>query len=204
MEDLFRATGLQVRAGLLDQMQVAYIEKASVSRPVSRATPAARLPTHATALGKVLLAYSPTRMVDAILARNLKQYTPFTVTNPERLCATFRSIRTSRIAVCDRELDSAWCAVAAPVFGPAGRVIAAIELRVPDLAGERSSVRSVLTLGARSLSRQLSQICLCGWSDADLSALPGTSSAHNGRPAARARDVSDNHGSDVTTRLELA
>jgi DNA-binding IclR family transcriptional regulator len=49
MEDLFRVTGLPVRAGHLDGIEVAYIQKASADRPVSPFTAAARLPAYATA-----------------------------------------------------------------------------------------------------------------------------------------------------------
>jgi len=53
MEDLHRATGLTVRVGFLNGYDVGYIEKRAVHLPVSEISPAARLPAHATALGKV-------------------------------------------------------------------------------------------------------------------------------------------------------
>ena len=56
MEDLFRATGASVRVGYLDGMRVAYLEKTSAHVPVSDVR-SARLPVHATALGKALLAF---------------------------------------------------------------------------------------------------------------------------------------------------
>src|SRR5918997_7071647 len=62
MEDLFRATGASVRVGYLDGMRVAYLEKTSAHVPVS-ALRSARLPVHATALGKALLAFAPPRLV---------------------------------------------------------------------------------------------------------------------------------------------
>jgi DNA-binding IclR family transcriptional regulator len=43
---------------VLDGAQVAYIEKVPGNLPVSLFSAAARLPAHATALGKALLAFS--------------------------------------------------------------------------------------------------------------------------------------------------
>ena len=62
--------------------------------------------------------------------------------------------RLTRIATCDGELVAGECAVAAPVTGPGGRVVAALEMRVPDLRG-LDDTRRLLTVTARGLSREL-------------------------------------------------
>ncbi|HET6918251.1 MAG TPA: hypothetical protein VFI46_02175 [Jiangellaceae bacterium] len=46
-------------------------------------------------------------------------------------------------------------AVAAPVFGPGGQVVAAIELPVRDLRAELPRLQPALVVAARGLSRQL-------------------------------------------------
>jgi DNA-binding IclR family transcriptional regulator len=157
IEDLFRATGSPVRVGFLEGPAVAYVEKVAGHLPVSSPSPAARLPVHATALGKVLLAFSSPRVVDALLAQDLARYTTATVTRPERLRWSFRTIRATRIAVCDRELDQDWCAVAAPAFGAGGDVVVAVELRVRDLARDVPTLRAALVMSAGWLSRELAQ-----------------------------------------------
>ena len=155
MDDLFRATGAQVRTGWLDGPEVAYVEKVFPHLPVSQPSDAARLPAHATALGKTLLAFSSTEVVEAIIARGLRQYTGATITKPERLREAFRTIRVNRLAIGLRELDEEWCGVAAPVFGPGGTVLAAIEMRVSDFARDLAAVRAPLTVVAACLSRDL-------------------------------------------------
>jgi DNA-binding IclR family transcriptional regulator len=155
MEDLFRTTGAQVRAGCLDGHDVAYIEKVSGHVPVTQPSAAARLPAHATALGRTLIAFSPRGTVDSIITEGLRQYTRATITSPERLRCALRSIRATRVAICDRELDADWAGVAAPVFGPGGGVLAAIELRVRDLARDVPALRAPLAVAARCLSREL-------------------------------------------------
>jgi DNA-binding IclR family transcriptional regulator len=156
IEDLFRAVGVRVRVGFLDEaLLVAYVQKDSPHQPVSRECPAARLPAHATALGKALLAFSPPAVTKTVLGRRLRRYTPFTVTRPEVLVATFKTIRATRLAVCDRELEWDSCAVAAPVFGAGGQVVAAIELQTHDLARDIEGWLALLSVAAGSLSRDL-------------------------------------------------
>jgi DNA-binding IclR family transcriptional regulator len=156
IEDLFRAVGVRVRVGFLDEaLLVAYVQKESPHQPVSRECPAARLPAHATALGKALLAFSPPVVIKTVLGRRLRRYTPFTITRPDVLMATFKTIRATRVAVCDRELEWDSCAVAAPVFGVGGQVVAAIELQTQDLARDVERWLGLLNVAAGSLSRDL-------------------------------------------------
>jgi DNA-binding IclR family transcriptional regulator len=156
IEDLFRAVGVRVRVGFLDEaLLVAYVQKESPHQPVSRECPAARLPPHATALGKALLAFSPPAVIKMVLGRRLRRYTPFTMTRPDVLIATFKTIRATRLAASDRELEWDSCAVAAPVFGAGGQVVAAIELQTQDLARDIEGWHALLSVAAGSLSRDL-------------------------------------------------
>jgi DNA-binding IclR family transcriptional regulator len=156
MEDLFRAVGVRIRVGFLDHcLDVAYVQKDALHRPVSRECQAARLPAHATALGKALLAFSPPPILKTLLARRLPRYTSFTVTRPEVLVATVKTIRATRVAVCDREHEWDACAVATPVFGPRGQAVAAIELQAHDLERDVEAWRATMMVAAGSLSREL-------------------------------------------------
>jgi hypothetical protein len=62
--------------------------------------------------------------------------------------------RLTRVAVCRRELDLDTSAVAVPVFGPGGSVIAALELEVQDPRDLRQ-MQPPLVVAARTLSRDL-------------------------------------------------
>jgi DNA-binding IclR family transcriptional regulator len=156
MEDLVRAIGVSVRVGVLDDLlEVAYIQKDSLHRPASTESPAARLPAHACALGKALLAFVPSGAVDALIVHGLRPYTPFTITTPRLLRAALRAVRMSGLALCDRELRADSCAVAVPVFGPGGRIAAAIELQATDLTKDVDAWRPALVVAAGALSREL-------------------------------------------------
>jgi DNA-binding IclR family transcriptional regulator len=158
LEDLAATTHTDVRLGILDNLQVAYIEKEAGHKPVSGFTTAATLPAHATALGKALLAFSPTRTLDALLAGGLKRYTPYTLTTPDRLRRALAETRLTCLAISRWELAPGRCAIAAPVFGAGGTLLAALELKVIDLRTDGPHLQPALLVAARSLSRQLAML----------------------------------------------
>nr|WP_275404075.1 IclR family transcriptional regulator C-terminal domain-containing protein [Pseudonocardia acidicola] len=153
LEDLAEATRSRARLGVLHELDVAYIEKQPGHRPVSGFTPAAVLPAHPTALGRALLAFSPTSTVEMTIMRGLRPYTPHTVTSPDRFRRALATTRLTRVAVTRCEPNTA--EVAMPVFGPGGEVVAALELAVHDLGTELQPVMVALSIAARSLSREL-------------------------------------------------
>ncbi len=155
LEDLARVTRRRARLGVLQELEVSYIEKQPGPRPVSAFVPAATLPAHPTALGRALLAFAPPSCVEMTIMRGLRAYTPHTVTAPERFRRALAIARFTRVAITRFELEPAACGVAVPVFGPGGDVVAAIELTVPDLGRELQSVMAALSIAARSLSREL-------------------------------------------------
>ena len=130
LEDLAAATRSRARLGVLQELEVAYIEKQPGHRPVTSFTPAATLPAHPTALGRALLAFSPPGTVDMTIMRGLRPYTAHTVTSPDRFRRALAVTRLTRVAVTRCELEAGVCGVAMPVFGPGGDVVAAIELAV--------------------------------------------------------------------------
>ena len=155
MEDVVTATRANVRLGVLEGLEVAYTEKLVGHRPVSVFAGDTTLPAHATAMGKALLAFSPPVVVEEMLERGLERFTPYTLTTPERLRRALAVIRLTRVALCRWELELGVAAVAVPVFGGGGTVVAALELRVRDLRSELHTLQPVLVVAARCLSREL-------------------------------------------------
>lgn len=100
-----------------------------------------RLPLHATSLGKALLVDSTTpEALVAILGEPPWQaFTPATRTEPQALSADLASVRQRGFALSDGELEVGLRAIAAPVRGPDGSVVASVNvsthsLRVPKAA----------------------------------------------------------------------
>lgn len=188
MEDLAAATRTDVRLGVLDDLAVAYIEKLTDPRPVTTFATSQTLPAHATAMGKALLAFSTQPTVDAVVARGLRRFTPYTLTSSDRLRRALSVTRLTRTAISRWELDLACTAVAVPVFGPGGVVVAALELKVRDLRSDLRLMQPALVVAARSLSRELATSQLNGRHTLNLDRIDGpprNGSACTGYPLPR-------------------
>ena len=155
LEDLVSAARTGAQLGILTDTDIAFIEKRCDHSPVTTFAQTARLPAHATALGKALLAFSPAAILDRVIVSGLKCYTPNTVTDPERLRQCLASIRLTRVAIARWELEPGVSTVAVPVFGSGGLAVAALGLTVPNLRADLHMASSVLTIAARGLSREL-------------------------------------------------
>ena len=158
MEDLSAVVHASVRLGILADGRVCYIEKKSEAAPVTTYSDGCVAPAHATSMGKVLLAFSPRHTVDETIEKGLKTYTPHTITSVEQLLRMLCTVRLSRVAVSRSEWVTGLSTLAVPVCGFGGRVIAALELSVRDLRADMRALHPVLTVAARSLSRDLA-----GW-----------------------------------------
>ncbi len=155
LSDLAAATKCRARLGVLSGIDLTYIEKLPEPRPVSSFSPSATLPTHATALGRALLAFSPSGQVESTIIRGLRPYTPYTVTSADRFRRSLAVTRLTKVAVTREELERGVCGVAMPVFGARGSVVAAIELSIRDLGRHLQAVVPSLAIATRSLSREL-------------------------------------------------
>jgi DNA-binding IclR family transcriptional regulator len=118
------------------------------------------LPAHATALGKVLLASRPARSRPPADVR-LERLTPATVTDPVALATELDAVRAQGWAQAREERVPHMAAVAAPVRGPGGLVVAAIGVTGPvdelltPAGGARTAVVGMVTEAAAAVSREL-------------------------------------------------
>lgn len=86
-----------------------------------------RLPLHATAQGKLFLSMRPDAEVLRLLARvGMTQFTPHTITNPDRFLEELREIRRLGYAVENGEYKAGLRTVSAPVYDYSGSVKYAI------------------------------------------------------------------------------
>ena len=87
-----------------------------------------RFSLHATGVGLALLAHAPSEVQEAVIGGALPAYTPFTITDGERLRRELAEVRHRGYAVSDRMVTDDALSVAAPVHGPRGEVVAAVSL----------------------------------------------------------------------------
>lgn len=116
-------------------------------------------PLHATALGKVLLAYLDTPNLTQTLAG--LEYVPFTaqtVQTEAALRAQLAEIQRHGYATDHEEAYRGVCCIAAPVFNWTGKVIAAMSVSGPSwaIAPEKfPMLAEQVLLAANTLSRRL-------------------------------------------------
>jgi DNA-binding IclR family transcriptional regulator len=156
LHDLAQTLDTEVRFGVLRTHQVAYIEKGRGRQPVTTFGDGATVSAPDTAMGLVLLAFSPRSVVDAALLRACTAAEDDAAAGPDRLAEVLRRIRLRHLAVMwnDRQPDRS--ALAVPVFRAGGVIAAAIEAQVHDPSAQLPFVRPALLVAARSLSRELS------------------------------------------------
>ncbi|MGE0039189.1 MAG: IclR family transcriptional regulator [Xanthobacteraceae bacterium] len=111
--------------------------------------PGGRTAVYSTGMGKVLLAYQPESFVEAFLAAvPLKAHTPHTNTSAQRLRRDLHEIQRLGYAVNYGEHFEEIGAVAVPVRGNKGEVVAGLSLGFPIhwLAAKRLEIKAMVAL----------------------------------------------------------
>jgi DNA-binding IclR family transcriptional regulator len=118
-----------------------------------------RMDLHAGAAGKAILAYSPTEMVDIVLAKTgLPKRTAATITDKKRFLKELGNVRGQGYAVSIGERAADVCALAAPVFEHGHELVGALCISGPInrfTSQIRKSYAELLLVAAMKLSRQL-------------------------------------------------
>jgi len=117
-----------------------------------------RTPLHATSSGKVLLAFADTGEQARFLARPLEVFTPATITDRRTLEAELARIAVDGWAATREELELGLNAIAAPIRGRDGSVIAAVSVSGPSyrLGSDRfGAVAAAVVSAGAEISRRL-------------------------------------------------
>ncbi|HEX6341303.1 IclR family transcriptional regulator [Umezawaea sp.] len=117
-----------------------------------------RTPLHATSSGKVLLAFMPPEERNRLLGLPLDRYTPRTVVEPEELAGELDRIAVDGFAACYEELELGLHAVAVPIRGQRGEVIAAMSASGPSYRLSRQRVRQIVAPMADCASELSAQL----------------------------------------------
>lgn len=117
-----------------------------------------RTPLHATSSGKVLLAYLPLDERTRLVSLPLDSYTENTVVDASKLLSELEEVASQGYAACFEELELGLHAVAVPVRGHRGEVVAAMSASGPSYRLSRQRVDEIvpaMTSAASDLSAQL-------------------------------------------------
>lgn len=128
LQDLFELAHENVHMAIREGVQSLYVDKIYGTKHMPKISRlGGRLPLHATAVGRLLLASQPDWFVDAYLERELEAPTPKTVTDPVELRAIIEEVRATNFSVTNEQMRLDAMSLAVPVVFNGG-VVAAVGL----------------------------------------------------------------------------
>jgi len=155
MQDVLFVTHNVVNLFILDGEEVLLVERMSgtgAGLPFRRV--GARLPLHASAAGKIMLAFGAQDLF-AAAAQRLEPHTPRTITHPGQLAAEIERVRANGYATTEEEAGPDNYGLAVPVFLPNKQVVAALGIVTRGRPAPVGSVVPVLNIASRGIARRL-------------------------------------------------
>ncbi len=133
LAELNRRTEETVNLSVLDGTDIVYLARHRGFHTIGvNMFVGARLPAFSTSIGQAMLAFLPVDEASQIVSRTKrKRFTRNTVIEVEAVQKKLSTIRSLGFAVEDQEMFLGGISVAAPIMGPAGRPIAAVNVAVP-------------------------------------------------------------------------
>ena len=130
LELLSKETGETVSLAVLDGLEIVYVDRIRNRQIVGVVLGmGSRLPAHCTSMGKAMLAYLPEdRLKTRLNGADLQACTGNTISETDSLEADLAKVRRRGYAVNNQELAVGLRAVAAPIWGEHGQVVAAINI----------------------------------------------------------------------------
>jgi DNA-binding IclR family transcriptional regulator len=159
MADLRNQTGQNVHLAIRDGREMICIAVMhGRSAAGSRVRTGVRLPAHATALGKAVLAHSLPAEIDDVLSGGLAECTPQTITDPSALRRQLARIRRGELATEVQEFATDVSCTAAAVFAPGGRLAGAISVSGRPDEFDADAYATVIRAGVMTLTRRLALV----------------------------------------------
>jgi len=159
MTELAQETGEIALLAVLSRDELIIIEKVEPERPFLIIPKLDfTIAVHSTAVGKVLLANEEEQVVETIVSRGLRRYTPFTITDINSLNQELARVKDKGYAIgCNETIEGVTC-IAVPVRDASGKVAAALSISTSSsstFSGRYEEVISLLRHKARLISNRL-------------------------------------------------
>lgn len=156
MEDLYESTHGGVHLAVHKDLDVLYVEKIRGHDAITDLSQVGgRMPMYCTGLGKVLLAYGPVEILEAVIDKGLVGRTQATITSPVRLRREVQTVRAYGVAYDREEATIGVSCVAAPIYGPDRKVVAAISISGRARTNRLDRLAPVVSAAALGISRKL-------------------------------------------------
>jgi DNA-binding IclR family transcriptional regulator len=156
LEDLYEATHATVHLGVMDGLEILYIDKISGHHRVTDLSRVGgRMPLHCTSLGKSIMAFSSRDVLRNVVSHGLPRYTGATITSPTMLERELVTIAARQVAFDRQESSIDIICAGAPVFGPDGQVVAALSVTSPVGRARLDQIAPHVAAAARGVTRAL-------------------------------------------------
>jgi DNA-binding IclR family transcriptional regulator len=114
-----------------------------------------RAPAHCTAAGKVIVAFSPPDVFDAVVAEPLVALTPYTTRGAESFAREIEAVRRTGVAWTRNEIRMNTIGVAVPIVTEYGKVLGAISCGLGTKATRTDELIKVMKVQARRIAQQM-------------------------------------------------
>lgn len=132
LEELYERTHETVHLGVREGHEVVYVAKMGGHRQATSPSKlGGRMPLHATAIGKALLAWAPPEVQDEMLAQRLRRCAPRTIVNRTVLRQQLHEVAERGVAFEYEESAVGITCVAAPVLDVHDQALAGISVTGP-------------------------------------------------------------------------
>jgi DNA-binding IclR family transcriptional regulator len=160
LQRLRTATRCSTHLGILDGVEVIYIARFAAHKPVSAMIAVgARVPAHATTMGRAILAFKPEAFVrEHFSGRTLAKFSEGTPESLDELLATLRRDRALGYVISHSNFEAGIASIAAPLFDSKGEVIGAINVSTPENAIDVGRFDTSVCAALRSSARRISEL----------------------------------------------
>ncbi len=144
LEALTAATGETSNLVVLSGREAVNVEMVESPHPLKHVGwVGRRMPLHATAAGKALIAWLPPKQIRSLIKAPLAAHAKSTITTVTRYLRELETVRARGYAIAVSELEDDLSALAAPVFDHAGAVVGALTISAPITRVPRSALGGV-------------------------------------------------------------
>lgn len=134
LESVVSLVGETSNIGMLDGYEVVYIDRVECNWPLRvQLRPGSRVPSHCTAIGKLLLAHLPARRRTRLVSlMPLPRITKYTITDRQAFTEHLKEIRAQGYSVNNQEDSLGLIAIAVPIRSRSNTVVAGLSIHSPE------------------------------------------------------------------------
>ncbi|MFJ8261966.1 IclR family transcriptional regulator [Rummeliibacillus sp. NPDC094406] len=159
LENLANRFHLPAHICVMEYNRVIYLLRAMGDAPTKLITKRGRFnDVHCTAEGLAILAFKSNPVIEDIINQPLREYTPYTITDPQELKTLIHQVRYDRFSITQDMFALGYISLAVPIQNYSGEVVSSLALigdsnQIKDIQYEE--VISELKNGAKEISMML-------------------------------------------------